>query len=55
MQPCGLYLCSAAAIQSEMQMAAIMNIAALKLCCKEAKDEPCPVFARPGGQSATGK
>ena len=54
MQPCNLYVCAAAAIQQEMQMAVIMNIAALKLCCKEADEQACPVAARPRTQTVAG-
>ena len=40
-QDCNLYLCEAAALQKEMEMALIMNVAALKLCCKESKEDAC--------------
>ena len=55
MQPCKLYVCEAAAIQKEMQMAVIMNIAALKLCCKEANEQACAGASRPQMITATGK
>jgi len=54
LQPCNLYVCAAAAIQQEMQMAVIMNIAALKLCCKEADEQACPVAARPRTRTVAG-
>lgn len=54
MQPCNLYVCAAAAIQQEMQMAVIMNIAALKLCCKEADEQACPVAAQPQTRTIAG-
>jgi len=40
-QAYSLYLCEAAALQEEQEMALIMIAAALKLCCKEAKAEAC--------------
>lgn len=55
MQPCNLHVCEAAAIQKEMQMAVIMNIAALKLCCKETTEDQCHVAARPQTLTAAGE
>ena len=54
-QDCALYLCEAAALQKEMEMALIMNVAALKLCCKESKEEACAApERRPWPDAAAG-
>jgi len=54
-QDCSLYLCEAAALQKEMEMALIMNVAALKLCCKESKEEACAApERRPWPNAAAG-
>ena len=54
-QDCDLYLCEARALQKEMEMALIMNVAALKLCCKESKEDACALpERRPWPDAAAG-
>lgn len=50
-QDCDLFLRDAESLWKEMDMALVMNLAALKLCCKEVADPPstgAPAAQAPG-------